>query len=248
MLLVKNVKKIYGKGRAKVEALSNVNFSAEKGEFIAIMGESGSGKTTLLNLIASLDRATDGYIEINGKNIVAMKDKDIAKFRRSELGFVFQEFNLLETFNNRDNIYLPLVLSDIKKAEMDRRLSKIQGLLGIEDLLNKFPHEISGGEKQRVAIARAIITKPSLVLADEPTGSLDSTSSNNIMDIFQKINNEGHTVIMVTHSVMSASYAKRVLFIKDGLVYHEIYKGDEDRLSFMEKINNAQSVIQRKRG
>lgn len=246
MLLVKDIKKIYGKGKAQVEALSGVNFSVEKGEYIAIMGESGSGKTTLLNLIASLDKASQGYISISGHNLSQMKNKDIAAFRRKQLGFVFQEFNLLDNFNNRDNIFLPLVLSNYKYNEMAKRLTKLDKILGIEQILDKFPAEISGGEKQRVAIARALITNPSLLLADEPTGQLDSSSSDKIMNIFEAINQTGQTIIMVTHSVRCAAFAKRVLFIKDGLVYHEIYRGTLERDQFAEKIRQSQSMLARK--
>ncbi len=246
MLKANNLKKIYGKGGSKTVALNGINFSVDKGEFIAIMGESGSGKTTLLNLIASLDKPTEGYVELNGRKISDMKDSELATFRRSELGFVFQEFNLLETFNNRDNIFLPLVLSGNSHNEMKAKLDGIDKVLGIEEILDKYPHQISGGQKQRIAIARAIITSPSLVLADEPTGSLDSHSSNNIMNIFEKINNDGHTIIMVTHSLISASFAKRVLFIKDGLLYHEIYRGDLSPDEFMEKINGSMKVLKKR--
>ncbi len=246
MLLVKDIKKTYGKGAAKVEALKSVSFCANKGEYIAIMGESGSGKTTLLNLIASLDKASAGTISINGNDISQMKNKALANFRRQELGFVFQEFNLLDSFNNRDNIFLPLVLSDFKYGDMEQRLAKIDEILAIAQLLNKFPYEISGGEKQRVAIARAIITHPSLLLADEPTGALDSNSSKTIMDLFVKINQAGQTIIMVTHSITAAAYAERVLFIKDGTIYNELYKGDLSHAEFSGKINNSVLMLKRK--
>ena len=227
ILDVKNVKKVYGGtgGRVAVEALTNVSFSVEKGEFIAIMGESGSGKTTLLNIIATLDKVTDGKVLIGGKEIGELKDSQVASFRRNELGFVFQDFNLLDSFTNRDNIYLPLVLSGVGHKEMARRLVPISRSLGIEEIVDKYPYEVSGGQKQRIAIARALITNPGLILADEPTGALDSGASENIMNIFSEINRMGQTVLMVTHSLKSASHAGRVLFIKDGMVYHEIFKG-----------------------
>lgn len=244
ILNINNVKKLYGSAKGvQTEALSKINLSVNEGEFIAIMGESGSGKTTLLNIIATLDKPTEGTVTIKGKDIQKIKDKDIAAFRRNELGFVFQDFNLLDSFNNRDNIFLPLVLSNTKPSEMENRLGKIAPILGIENLLNKFPYEISGGQKQRVAIARAIITNPGLILADEPTGALDSGSSEMIMKLFQEINNKGQTILMVTHSGRAASYAERVLFIKDGTVYHEIYKGNKNSSEFTEKINETLAVL-----
>lgn len=248
ILDVENVRKVYGGtgGRVAVEALTNVNFSVEKGEFIAIMGESGSGKTTLLNIIATLDKATDGKVLIGGKEIGELKDSQVASFRRNELGFVFQDFNLLDSFTNRDNIYLPLVLSGVGHKEMARRLAPISRSLGIEEIVDKYPYEVSGGQKQRIAIARALITNPGLILADEPTGALDSGASENIMNIFSEINRMGQTVLMVTHSLKSASHAGRVLFIKDGMVYHEIFKGADDSQTFMERISTAQSMLNRK--
>lgn len=246
ILDVKNIRKVYKTKGLSTEALSRINFSVEKGEFIAIMGESGSGKTTLLNILATLDRPTEGEVFIGDKNISKLKDKEIAKFRRNELGFVFQDFNLLDNFNNRDNIYLPLVLSNVKVRQMEKRLADIAPLLGIEELLDKYPYEVSGGQKQRIAIARALITKPSLILADEPTGALDSASSEKTLKLFSNINLAGQTILMVTHSVRAASYANRVLFIKDGVIYHEIYKGDDNNQDFMERINKAQSVLNRR--
>lgn len=248
ILDVKNVRKVYGgtDGRISVEALTNVNFSVEKGEFIAIMGESGSGKTTLLNVVATLDKATDGKILIGEKEIGKLSDSQVASFRRNELGFVFQDFNLLDSFTNRDNIYLPLVLSGMEHREMAKRILPISRNLRIEDILDKYPYEISGGQKQRIAIARALITNPGLILADEPTGSLDSSASENIMKIFSEINKAGQTILMVTHSLKSASHAGRVLFIKDGMVYHEIFKGAESHQEFMERISAAQSMLNRK--
>ena len=248
ILDVKNVRKVYGGTgeRISVEALTNVNFSVEKGEFIAIMGESGSGKTTLLNVVATLDKATDGKILIGEKEIGKLSDSQVASFRRNELGFVFQDFNLLDSFTNRDNIYLPLVLSGMEHREMAKRILPISRNLRIEDILDKYPYEISGGQKQRIAIARALITNPGLILADEPTGALDSSASENIMKIFSEINKAGQTILMVTHSLKSASHAGRVLFIKDGMVYHEIFKGADSHQEFMERISAAQSMLNRK--
>ena len=220
--------------------------ASEAGEFISIMGESGAGKTTLLNIIATLDKPTAGSVILNGKDISNLKDNEISQFRRNELGFVFQDFNLLDQFSNRDNIYLPLVLSNEDESVMKTRLDQLKDRLGIAELLDKYPYEISGGQKQRIAIARAVITKPSLLLADEPTGALDSASSEMILNLFTSINEAGQTVLMVTHSLRAASFAKRVLFIKDGIVYHEIYRGDhESQQDFMERINQAQIVLSR---
>lgn len=246
ILELKNVKKIYKIKNVETEALREINFSVESGEFISIMGESGAGKTTLLNIIATLDAATSGSVIINGTEVSALKDSEISEFRRKELGFVFQDFNLLDQFNNRDNIFLPLVLSNMNAERMNGLMTELQSKLGIEELLDKYPYEISGGQKQRVAIARAVITKPSLLLADEPTGALDSASSEMILNLFSSVNHSGQTVLMVTHSLRAASYAKRVLFIKDGIVYHEIYRGEnESRQLFMERINQAQFMLNR---
>lgn len=246
ILELKNVKKVYETKNVTTEALKEINFSVKKGEFISIMGESGAGKTTLLNIIATLDKATAGTVLLNGQDITALQDKEISKFRRKELGFVFQDFNLLDQFSNKDNIFLPLVLSEIEPADMKLRLEKLQSSLGIEEILEKYPYEVSGGQKQRVAIARAAITGPSLLLADEPTGALDSAASEAILNLFNKINEKGQTVLMVTHSLRASSYAKRVLFIKDGIVYHEIYRGEnESRGEFMERINQAQFMLNR---
>jgi len=245
LLTVKNLKKIYTTrfGGSQVLALSNVNFSIEEGEFVAIMGESGAGKTTLLNLIATLDKPTSGEILLRGKSLLSMDESQLASFRREHLGFVFQDFNLLDTFSLKDNILLPLVLSDVKYKEMEKRLMPIAERLGISKLLNKFPYEVSGGEKQRAAVARAIITNPELLLADEPTGALDSKSSNELLDIFSKLNDSGQTILMVTHSVIAASHATRVLFIKDGEIFHQIYRGNLSNKALFEKISNTLTLL-----
>lgn len=244
ILELKNVKKTYKTRNVKTEALKNISFNVENGEFISIMGESGSGKTTLLNIIATLDKATSGNVILNGKDINSIKENEISKFRREKLGFVFQDFNLLDQFNNKDNILLPMVLSNSDINTMEKSLAYLKKTLNLDAIIDKYPYEVSGGQKQKVAIARAIITTPSLLLADEPTGALDSNSSNMILDLFTKINGNGQTILMVTHSMMAASYSKRVLFIKDGLIFHEIYKGEnESRNEFMERINKAQLVL-----
>lgn len=246
ILELKDVKKTYKTRKVTTEALKGVNFSVDSGEFISIMGESGAGKTTLLNIIATLDRATSGSVILNGQDTSLLKDSEISDFRRRELGFVFQDFNLLDQFNNRDNIFLPLVLSNEKEAVMKDRLSKLKSALGIGELLEKNPYEVSGGQKQRIAVARGVITNPALLLADEPTGALDSQSSESLLKMFCNINEAGQTIIMVTHSLRASSYAKRVLFIKDGIVYHEIYRGENERQEeFMERINQAQFMLNR---
>ena len=236
ILEVSNVKKIYTTrfGGAKVQALSNVSFTVEEGEFVAIMGESGSGKTTLLNIIASLDKPTSGEVTLKGMTLSRIREKDIAAFRREHLGFVFQDFNLMDNFSVMDNIFLPLVLSGKKYPEMRERLKPIAEGLGISDIMKKYPYEISGGQKQRTAVARAVITNPELILADEPTGALDSKSADELLDIFRQINKSGQTILMVTHSSKAASKAGRVLFIKDGEVFHQLYRGtctDEEMFS-----------------
>lgn len=227
VLEVKNLKKIYTTrfGGQQVQALSNVSFAVENGEYVAIMGESGSGKTTLLNILAALDKPTSGSVRLNGKDITALKEKEISAFRRENLGFVFQDFNLLDTFSLQDNIFFPLVLSGKSYNEMRIRLEPIAKQLNITDILAKYPYEVSGGQKQRASVARALIINPQLVLADEPTGALDSKAAENLLDLFDKINADGQTILMVTHSVKAACHARRVLFIKDGEVFHEIYKG-----------------------
>lgn len=246
LLNVQHIQKIYGKGPNQVIALKDVNFTVEAGEFIAIMGESGSGKSTLLNIIATLDQPSAGQVSLNGKKLADISSQDTAKFRREQLGFVFQDFNVLNTFNNQDNILLPLVLSGCKVDDMKRKLENVARLLGIESLLKHFPYEISGGQRQRVAIARAIITDPDLVLADEPTGALDSKTADQMMRLFQSINQEGNTILMVTYSIRAASAAKRVLFIRDGIVFHEIYRGQASSLEFQEQIANSLALLNRK--
>ncbi len=245
ILEVNSLKKIYTTrfGNNTVEALKNVNFSVDEGEYVAIMGESGSGKTTLLNILAALDKATAGSVRLTGQELSKVKEKDIASFRRDNLGFVFQDFNLLDTFSIEDNIYLPLVLAGKKHAEMKQRLEPIARVLGIEEILKKFPYEVSGGQKQRAAVARALITNPKLILADEPTGALDSKATDELLRLFGNINDAGQTLLMVTHSVKAASHAKRVLFIKDGEVYHQIYRGDNTKEQFYQKISDTLTLL-----
>ena len=244
LLEVRHLKKTYTTrlGSNRVEALKDVNFTVERGEFVAIMGESGSGKTTLLNLLAALDKPTGGQVRLNGKNLGELKEKEIAGFRRENLGFVFQDFNLLDTFSLRDNIYLPLVLEGKKYEEMSLRAEPIAKKLGITQILNKYPYEVSGGQKQRAAVARALITNPELVLADEPSGALDSHAADGLMKLFGEINEEGQTIVMVTHSVKAACSAKRVLFIKDGEVFHQLYRGSLGRDEMYQKIVENRSV------
>lgn len=245
LLEVKNLKKIYTTrfGGNQVQALKNVNFSVEKGEYIAIMGESGSGKTTLLNILASLDKPTSGTVLLSGKNLTTIKEKDISSFRRDNLGFVFQDFNLLDTFSLEDNIFLPLVLSGKTYSEMNDRIRPLAKKLGIEDILKKYPYEVSGGQKQRCAVARALITKPQIVLADEPTGALDSRSTDELLKLFSDIHRDGQTILMVTHSTRAASCASRVLFIKDGEVFHQIYRGDMTDQKMYQKISDTITVL-----
>ncbi|MCQ2443286.1 MAG: ABC transporter ATP-binding protein [Oscillospiraceae bacterium] len=245
LLEVKGLKKIYTTrfGGNQVQALSNVNFSVEEGEYVAIMGESGSGKTTLLNMLAALDRPTSGQILLDGKELSSIGEKELAVFRRENLGFVFQEFNLLDTFSIKDNIFLPLVLSGTPVAEMERRLAPIARRLGLDQLLRKFPYEISGGQKQRVAVARALITNPKLILADEPTGALDSKSTDDLLRVFRDINAQGQTILMVTHSTRAASHANRILFIKDGEVYHQIYRGARTNEQLYQKISDTLTML-----
>lgn len=245
ILTVSNVGKIYTSrlGGNRVQALTNVSFAVEPGEYVAIMGESGSGKTTLLNIIASLDKPTGGEVKIAGQNLASIRENDLAAFRRNNLGFVFQDFNLLDTFSVKDNIFLPLVLSGKKYDEMRERLTPIASRLRIQNILEKYPYEISGGQKQRVAAARALITNPQLLLADEPTGALDSRSADELLGIFTEINDFGQTILMVTHSVKAACTAKRVLFIKDGRVFHQLYKANLSDDEMFKRISDTLTII-----
>ena len=245
LLEVKNVKKIYTTrfGSNQVEALRDVNFTVERGEYVAIMGESGSGKTTLLNILAALDKPTEGKVYLKDRDLGKLKEKEIATFRRQNLGFVFQDLNLLDTFSLKDNIFLPLVLSGKKYPEMGKRLKPIAEKLGIEKLLEKYPYEVSGGQKQRAAIARALITKPQLILADEPSGALDSKAADSLMNLFTTINQEGQTIVMVTHSVKASISAKRVLFIKDGKVFHQLYRGNLTNEEMYERISDTLKIL-----
>lgn len=244
LLEVNHLKKIYTTrfGGQQVEALKDISFSVEPGEYLAIMGESGSGKTTLLNIIASLDKPTSGEVLLENQNITAIKDREISTFRREQLGFVFQDFNLLDTFSIKDNILLPLVLSQMSYAKMEERLLPLLAKLSITDILEKYPYEVSGGQKQRAAIARALITEPKLLLADEPTGALDSKAAGQLLKLFSVFNNEGQTIFMVTHSIQAASHAGRVLFIKDGEIFHQIYKGNMNRDQMYQKISETLTV------
>lgn len=245
ILEVSGLKKVYTTrfGGNKVEALKNVNFSVEEGEYIAIMGESGSGKTTLLNILAALDKPTSGSVKLDGKELSSISESAVAQFRRDNLGFVFQEFNLLDTFSLEDNIYLPLVLAGMNHKDMEARLKPIAEQLGITELLKKYPYEVSGGQKQRAAVARAMITSPRLILADEPTGALDSKSTDELLRLFGEVNRQGQTILMVTHSVKAASVANRVLFIKDGEVYHQIYRGESSNEQLYQKISDTLTLL-----
>ena len=245
LLEVQHLQKIYTTrfGGNQVQALSNVNFSLESGEYVAIMGESGSGKTTLLNILAALDRPTAGDVFLNGKALSDIRERDLATFRRSHLGFVFQDFNLLDTFSLQDNIFLPLVLAGTEYPAMRKRLVPIAEQLGITEILAKYPYEVSGGQKQRAAVARALITDPQIILADEPTGALDSRASDNLLDLFGQVNAAGQTILMVTHSVKAASHAGRVLFLRDGEVYHQLYRGAESRESMFRRISDTLTIL-----
>ena len=245
ILKVTDLKKTYTSrfGGAQVQALKGVTFSVERGEYVAIMGESGSGKTTLLNLLAALDKPTGGTVELEGKRLDSVKENALAAFRRENLGFVFQEFNLLDTFSLRDNILLPLVLGGTPAAELEGRLQPIAAALGIAELLNKYPYEVSGGQKQRTAAARALITNPKLILADEPTGALDSQSSAELLRVFSQMNENGQTILMVTHSTDAASHANRVLFIRDGVVFHQIYRGEATNEELYKKISDTLTML-----
>ena len=250
ILEVNNVKKVYTTrfGGNQVQALTDVSFSVEKGEYVAIMGESGSGKTTLLNILAALDKATSGLVLLNGKNLSTLRDSEVSAFRRENLGFVFQDFNLLDNFNIQDNIFLPLVLAGKHYNEMRVRLMPIAESLGIKGILGKYPYEVSGGQKQRAAVARALITQPQIVLADEPTGALDSKASDKLLKIFAQVNREGQTILMVTHSIQAASRAGRVLFIKDGCVVNQIYRGRLSDDEMYRKISDTLTILHTENG
>lgn len=245
ILEVNGLKKVYitRLGGNRVEALKNVNFSVSAGEYVAVMGESGSGKTTLLNILAALDKPTAGSVILDGKDLAAVRESDTAAFRRDNLGFVFQDFNLLDTFTIEDNIYLPLVLSGKPYREINKKILPIAEKLGITEILKKYPYEISGGQKQRAAVARALITSPKLILADEPTGALDSKATDELLRLFSEINRTGQTIIMVTHSVKAASSAGRVLFIKDGEVFHQLWRGDSTDEQLYEKISDTLTLL-----
>lgn len=245
ILEVNNLKKIYVTrfGSNQVQALSNINFAVESGEYVAIMGESGSGKTTLLNILAALDKPTSGEVLLEGRNITNIREKEISAFRRDNLGFVFQDFNLLDNFSLKDNIFLPLILQGMSPGIMEQKLKPVAAKLGISDILTKFPYEVSGGQKQRTAVARALITTPKLILADEPTGALDSKASDSLLRIFKEINGSGQTVLMVTHSTKAASNAGRVLFIKDGEVFHQIYRGNMTNEEMYSKISDTLTIL-----
>ena len=245
ILEVTGLRKVYTTrfGGNKVEALRDVNFTVEDGEYVAVMGESGSGKTTLLNILAALDKPTAGRVVLDGQELGSVPESRIAAFRRDNLGFVFQEFNLLDTFTLEDNIFLPLVLAGVSVQEMRSRLGPVAEQLGIGELLKKYPYEVSGGQKQRAAVARAIITNPKLVLADEPTGALDSRSTDELLRVFGKINESGRTIVMVTHSVKAASHASRVLFIRDGEIFHQLYRGEQRNEQFYQKISDTLTML-----
>ena len=248
LLEAKNIRKVYATrfGGNQVQALTDVSFTVDEGEYVAIMGESGSGKTTLLNILAALDRPTSGTVLLDGKDISAIRENQLAAFRREQLGFVFQDFNLLDTFSLKDNILLPLVLQGMNWREMEANLLPIANQLRIANLLEKYPYEVSGGQKQRAAVCRALITHPRLILADEPTGALDSRATDALLDVFQQINQTGQTLLMVTHSLKAASRAGRILFIRDGQVYHQLYRGGMTNEQFYEKISDALTVMTRK--
>lgn len=247
ILKVEDIKKTYTSrmGTNKVDALKGVFFSVEEGEYVAIMGESGSGKTTLLNILAAIDKASSGSVILAGNNVSTIKESEMATFRRDNLGYVFQDFNLLDSLSLEDNIFLPLVLKGEKHSVMVEKLKPLAKKLGIEDLLKKYPYEVSGGQKQRVAIARALITTPKLLLADEPTGALDSKSTDDLLKVFEQVNKDGQTIVMVTHSTKAASHAGRVLFIKDGVVFHEIYKGEKSNEEMYKSISDTLTMLSR---
>lgn len=245
LLEVRHLRKVYTTrfGGNQVEALRNVNFTVEAGEYVAIMGESGSGKTTLLNILAALDTPTSGEVRLNSQPLNKISQQTLAAFRRDNLGFVFQDFNLLDTFSIQDNIFLPLVLAGKPYDEMARRLTPIAQALAIDNILKKYPYEVSGGQKQRAAVARALITQPQIILADEPTGALDSKASDTLLQLFGQVNQSGQTILMVTHSIKAASHAKRVLFLQDGEVYHQLYRGDQSSEALYANISDTLTIL-----
>lgn len=244
VLEVKNIEKYYGNKSNLTKAINNISFNIEKGEFVGIMGASGSGKTTLLNCIATIDKVTAGKILINNQDITKLKGNKLNKFRREELGFIFQDFNLLDTLTAYENIALALTIQKVKPKEIETRVKDIANKLNITDILNKYPYQISGGQKQRVASSRAIITNPKLVLADEPTGALDSKSARQLLESFEDLNEKlNTTILMVTHDSFTASYANRILFIKDGRIFNELIKGEDSRKEFFEKIIEVQTLL-----
>lgn len=244
ILVGRKIRKVYGKKQVAQEVLKGIDLEVNEGEFVGIMGQSGSGKTTLLNVLCSIDKATDGVIEINGINLRNMKDRALANFRREQLGFIFQEYNLLDTLTVKENILLPLSISKVSKVEAEARFQDLVKLLGIDDIVKKYPNEISGGQKQRTSAARALISNPSIVFADEPTGALDSKSATALLSNLESINEQKNvTIMMVTHDSVAASFCSRVLFLKDGQVYTELYKGDKTRKQFFQEIINTQSVL-----
>lgn len=245
LLDIEHLEKTYASriGGKNVKAIRDISFSVQPGEYVAIMGESGAGKTTLLNLLAAIDKPTAGSILLDGIDLRGIKEKELAAFRREHLGFVFQEFNLLDTFNVQDNILLPMVLAGAKYEEMMKRLKPFAARLGIGDLLKKYPYQISGGQRQRAAVARAMITNPSLLLADEPTGALDSKSTDELLSLFEELNDQGQTIVMVTHSIKAASSANRVLFIKDGKLFHQLYKEDQSSQKFYQQISDTLTLL-----
>lgn len=244
ILKIDKIEKYYGNKSSLTKAVDNISFDVEKGEFVAIMGASGSGKTTLLNCISTIDRVTSGHIYVAGEDITKLKGNKLNKFRREELGFIFQDFNLLDTLTAYENIALALSIQDVRANEIDRRIKKVAKDLDIEGVLNKYPYQMSGGQKQRVASARAIITSPKLILADEPTGALDSKSSKMLLERFEYLNkNIEATILMVTHDAFTASYASRVIFIKDGKIFNELHKGASSRKEFFDKIIDVVTVF-----
>ncbi|MEK9200075.1 ABC transporter ATP-binding protein [Ureibacillus sp. 179-F W5.1 NHS] len=244
VLVGRKIKKTYGKKSTAQEVLKGIDIEVSKGEFVGIMGPSGSGKTTLLNVLCSIDHPTEGVVEINGKNLRNMKEKQLANFRREQLGFVFQDYNLLDTLTVKENILLPLSISKLPRAVAESRLKELVKLLGISEILNKYPNEISGGQKQRTSAARALISGPTLVFADEPTGALDSKSATALLTNLENINKQKSvTIMMVTHDSVAASFCSRVLFLKDGSIYTELYRGDKTRQQFFQQILNTQSIL-----